>query len=78
MTKVGRATLFSLGLMASDVFLFAIGVLGSVKQSTAVSNAVGSLLLVSSVIYISTVAPCSYTIIVRPSFRISLQSTWPR
>ncbi|GKZ55710.1 hypothetical protein AnigIFM49718_000876 [Aspergillus niger] len=63
MTKLGRATIFTTGLILSDVFLFAIGILGCVKQSTAVSNAVGSLLLVSTVIYISTVAPSSYTII---------------
>ena len=64
MTKFGRATIFTTGLILSDVFLVAIGVLGCVKQSTAVSNTVGSLLLVSTVIYISTVAPSSYTIIV--------------
>ncbi|RAK91730.1 MFS general substrate transporter [Aspergillus costaricaensis CBS 115574] len=63
MTKFGRATIFTTGLVLSDVFLVAIGVLGCVKQSTAVSNTVGSLLLVSTVIYISTVAPSSYTII---------------
>ncbi|KAH8673385.1 general substrate transporter [Xylariales sp. PMI_506] len=63
MTKFGRATIFTIGLMISDVFLFAIGILGCVKQSTAVSNAIGSLLLVSSVVYIATVAPSSYTII---------------
>ncbi|KAJ9138343.1 General substrate transporter [Pleurostoma richardsiae] len=63
MTKFGRATIFTTGLIISDVFLFAIGILGCVKQSTAVSNAIGSLLLVSSVVYIATVAPSSYTII---------------
>ncbi|XRM48131.1 hypothetical protein ABZX51_011071 [Aspergillus tubingensis] len=63
MTKFGRATIFTTGLILSDVFLVVIGVLGCVKQSTAVSNTVGSLLLVSTVIYISTVAPSSYTII---------------
>lgn len=64
MTKFGRASIFTIGLMISDVFLFGIGILGCVKQTTAVSNAVGSLLLVSSVVYIATVAPASYTIIV--------------
>ncbi|RAH73812.1 MFS general substrate transporter [Aspergillus aculeatinus CBS 121060] len=63
MTRFGRATIFIAGLIISDVFLFAIGVLGCVKQSTQVSNAVGSLLLVSSVVYIATVAPSSYTIV---------------
>lgn len=64
MTKFGRATIFISGLMISDFFLFTIGILGCVHQSIAVSNAVGSLLLVSSVVYIATVAPTSYTILV--------------
>ena len=64
MSRYGRATIFTAGLVLSDVFLFTIGILGCVKQSTAVSNAVGSLLLVSTVIYIATVGPTSYTIIV--------------
>ncbi|CAK7226356.1 hypothetical protein SBRCBS47491_006203 [Sporothrix bragantina] len=63
MTKFGRATIFFTGLVISDVFLFAIGILGCIKQTTAVSNAIGSLLLVSSVVYIATVAPSSYTIV---------------
>lgn len=64
MSRYGRATIFTGGLIASDVFLWGVGILGCVKQTTAVSNAVGSLCLVSSVIYIATVAPSSYTIIV--------------
>lgn len=64
MTKFGRATIFTAGMMVTDVFLFAIGILGCIEQSSAVSNAVGSLLLVSSVIYIATIAPSSYTIVV--------------
>lgn len=64
MTKFGRATIFTIGLMISDVFLFGVDILGCVKQTTAVSNAVGPLLLVSSVVYIASVAPASYTIIV--------------
>lgn len=64
MTRFGRASIFITGLIISDVFLFIIGALGCIKQSTAVSNGVGALLCVSSVVYIATVAPTSYTIIV--------------
>lgn len=51
-------------MIITDIFLISIGVLGWVKQTTAVSNAIGALLVIGTVVYIFTVAPCSYTIIV--------------
>ncbi|CAK7206060.1 hypothetical protein SEUCBS139899_008843 [Sporothrix eucalyptigena] len=63
MTKFGRATIFITGMIITDIFLICIGALGCVKQTTAVSNAIGALLVVGTVVYIFTVAPCSYTII---------------
>lgn len=65
MTKFGRATIFTTGLIVTDLFLITISALGCIKNSTAVSNAIGSMLVISTVVYIATIGPCSYTLIVR-------------
>jgi SP family general alpha glucoside:H+ symporter-like MFS transporter len=64
MSKLGRATIFIFGLAVCDLILVAVAALGCIKQTNEVSWAVGSLLLAMTIVYISTVGPVSYTIIV--------------
>ncbi|CAK7220404.1 maltose permease [Sporothrix curviconia] len=61
--QVWASPVFITGMMITSVFLISIGVLGCVKQTTSVSNAIDALLVVGTIVYILTVASCSYTII---------------
>ncbi|OJJ42216.1 hypothetical protein ASPZODRAFT_29350 [Penicilliopsis zonata CBS 506.65] len=44
MTKVGKVTIIIVGPVLADIFLLLMGILGCVKQTNAISNAIGGLL----------------------------------
>lgn len=71
MTYFGRRTLYLGGLMILNVFLFVIGFIALAPVSTATSWATGSMLLVYTFFYDSTVGPVCYSLVAElPSNRL--------
>jgi SP family general alpha glucoside:H+ symporter-like MFS transporter len=71
MTKVGRRTIYVWGLFSLTVILLVIGFLGVPHQTTGLSWAVGSLLLIYTFIYDFTVGPVCYSLVAElPSSRL--------
>ena len=61
--SVGRATIYIGGMGIQTIILWLTGILGFVHQTTAIGWAVGSLLLVFTLVYDSTVGPVTYCIV---------------
>lgn len=74
MARIGRRTLFIFGLSCMCVLLLIVGGLG-VSNSRGAGWAVGSLLLVYTFIYDSTVGPVTYSVIAEiPSSRLKIKT----
>lgn len=61
--RVGRSTLYIVGMGLEAITLWIIGILGFVHQTSAIGWAVGGLLLLWAVIYDITVGPVTYCIV---------------
>ncbi|KAF6007214.1 hypothetical protein HII12_004734 [Brettanomyces bruxellensis] len=55
--SIGRATIYIGGMGIQTILMWVTGILGFIKQTSAVGWAVGSLLLVFTLVYDSTVGP---------------------
>lgn len=74
MFHIGRRTLYLYGLAAMCVILLLIGLV-SISQSRSASWGIGSLLLVYTLIYDSTVGPVCYSLVSEiPSTRLKTKS----
>lgn len=60
---VGRRTLYVGGLAILDVILFLVGFLGIPHQSSSISWAIGSMIVVHTFIYDCTVGPVCYVLV---------------
>jgi MFS transporter, SP family, general alpha glucoside:H+ symporter len=63
MTYFGRRTLYLGGLIILNIFLFIIGFIALAKPSNATSWATGSMLLVYTFFYDSSVGPVCYSLV---------------
>jgi len=61
--SVGRSTIYIGGMGVQTILMWVTGTLGFVKQTSAIGWAVGSLLLVYTLVYDSTVGPVTYCIV---------------
>lgn len=75
MSKFGRRTLYIFGLSGGCAILIAVGVCGSVPQTTGASWAAGSLLLIYFTVFQLTVGPVCYSLVAEiPSTRLRIKT----
>jgi MFS transporter, SP family, general alpha glucoside:H+ symporter len=75
MRRIGRRTLYLTGLVLSFLILVAGGAVGTVRQTEATSWALGSLIIVLTGVYDSTIGPVCYVLVAEiPSSRLRVKT----
>ncbi|ETN42527.1 uncharacterized protein HMPREF1541_01684 [Cyphellophora europaea CBS 101466] len=75
MRRVGRRTLYMIGLVLSFVILMAAGIVGTIRESDGTSWALGSLIIVLTGVYDATIGPVCYVLVAEiPSSRLRVKT----
>ena len=75
MQWAGRRTLYMIGLIGCFVVLIAGGIVGSLPQTNATSWTLGSLIIILTFVYDSTIGPVCYTLVAEiPSTRLRVKT----
>jgi MFS transporter, SP family, general alpha glucoside:H+ symporter len=75
MRRVGRRTLYLVGLALSFIILIAAGVVGTIKETAGTSWALGSMIIVLTGVYDATIGPVCYVLVAEiPSTRLRVKT----
>lgn len=75
MRRVGRRTLYLIGLALSFIILIAAGIVGTVRTTAATSWTLGSMIIVLTGVYDATIGPVCYVLVAEiPSSRLRVKT----
>lgn len=75
MRRIGRRTLYMVGLGVSFVILIVAGIVGTIPETKATSWTLGSLIIVLTGVYDSTIGPVCYVLVAEiPSSRLRVKT----